>query len=229
MIGLLATIAIAMMGFAGLSRLVGYRRYEKRLIKYALVAHFVGSLALIAIYKYYYRGGDLLGYHGNGGIIAAHLASNFGDIAPRLLALLFQTGGDELVPYGAGTSTGSMLATAGILSFLFGNSLLASSIFIATGAFYGKLGIYTILRRELAAEYHRAALIGCLLVPSAVFWSGSLLKESVVMSFLGALVWGGYSFATGRNRVLGATALAVGIVGCALFKAYLLVLSLIHI
>tara|TARA_R110002096_G_scaffold16898_2_gene57721 strand:+ start:57654 stop:58925 length:1272 start_codon:yes stop_codon:yes gene_type:complete len=201
----------------------GYRGWEKRLISYALLAHFAGALALLAVYLYYYGNGDLVRYHRLGGIIAAHLSTDFGNVAPEVLALLLGTGGEGLATHGAGTSTGSMEAVAAILSFLLGDSILASSILIASGAFFGKLSIYSVLRRELSVEFHRPALIGALLVPSAVFWSGSLLKESVVMSFLGALVWGGYMLSTGRKRTIGAIALTVGVIGCALFKGYLLV------
>ena len=224
MIGFFVSAMLATFAFALLAPATrGYRRWEKRLMSYALLAHFGGALALLAVYLYYYGSGDLVRYHRVGGLIASHLSADFGNVAPRVLALLMGTGGEELGAHGAGTSTGSMVAVAAILSFLLGDSLLASSTLIASGAFFGKLAIYSVLRRELSHDFHRPALIGALLVPSAVFWSGSLLKESVVMSFLGALIWGGYTLAATRRKAVGAVTFAIGIVGCALFKAYLLV------
>ncbi len=223
MIGLVSTALLLLAVIASLSWLRGYRAWEMRLIRFALLAHVLGALSLIAVYKYYYGAGDLIGYHRSGGIIAAHLAADFWNIAPRVLSLLFQTGGEELIHHGAGSSTGSMHALAAILSFLLGNSLLASSLIIASAAFYGKVAMYYVLRRELDPRFHRPALIGSLLVPSAVFWSGSLLKESVVMSFLGAVILGGYLMIAERRRLSGGLLFLVGIVGCGLFKAYLLV------
>lgn len=224
MVGFLASLALAGMAFAILSsRIRRVRSWERGLINYALLAHYAGALALLSVYLYYYGYGDLIAYHQTGGLIADHMSADFSNVAPRVFALLMGTGGEELVTYGAGSSTGSMHAVAGILCFLLGDSLLASSTVIASAAFFGKLGIYSVLRRELSPEFHKPALIGSLLVPSAVFWSGSLLKEAIVMSFLGALVWGGYTLATTRHKGVGAAIFALGIVGCALFKAYLLV------
>ncbi len=224
MIGLLVSAMLAIFAFALVTPATrGYRPWEKSLISYALLAHFAGTLALLAVYLYYYGGGDLVTYHHVGGMISAHLSADFGNVAPRVFSLLIGTGGTELTTTGAAGSTGSMHALASILSYLLGDSILASSTLIGSGAFFGKLGIYSVLRRELSPEFHKPALIGALLVPSAVFWSGSLLKESVVMSFLGALIWGGYMVGTGRRRAVGAFALAIGVVGCALFKGYLLV------
>lgn len=224
MAGFLVSLVLATLAFSlQASRTRHYRPWERRLISYGLLAHYVGSLALISIYLYYYGYGDMLGYHRTGGMIADHLSADFANVAPKVFDLLLGRGGEELVPNRAGGSTGSMHAVAGILSFLLGDSLLASSIFIATGAFIGKLALYSVFRRELAPEAHRAALIGSLLVPSAIFWSGSLLKESVVMFFLGTFVWGGYTLVSTRARLSGAIGLAIGVVGCALFKGYLLV------
>lgn len=224
MIGFLVSGVLALLAYTSLTVLRGrYRPWERRLIGHALLAHFVGVGALLSVYLFYYGGGDLTGYHRSGVIIANHLSTDFGNVAPRLLDLLLGVGGTELAPHGAGGSTGSMHAVAGILAFVFGDSILASSMVIATAAFWGKLAIYSVFRRELSVEYHRATLIGCLLVPSAVFWCGSLLKEAVAMSFLGALIWGGYTLVTGRQKMIGGFCFVLGVVGCHLIKGYLLV------
>lgn len=224
MTGIVVSTAVAMLSYALLSPVTSrYQRWERRLIAYALFAHLLGVGALLSVYLYYYGYGDLVGFHKYGGFIADHLSADFINVAPRLIKLLLGIGGEELGRYNAGGSTGSMYAVAGILSYMFGKSLLSTSVIIACAAFYGKLAIYSVLRHQLAVEFHKPALIGSLLVPSAVFWSGSLLKESVVMSFLGALIWGGYTLASGSKRAVGAASLTLGAVGCALFKAYLLV------
>ncbi len=223
MLSLLSLVAAIIIGIT-LTRALcsGFERREKRIVNIGFVAQLVGVLAIIGITKYYYGYGDMLGYHKNGSFIAEHWGNNLGDMAPSVLALLFQQGGDELVLYGAGSSTGSMIALSTILSLLTNSSLLAMCSIVAVGGFTSRLLVYRVLRAELAEQHRPAVLWATLLMPSVVFWSGGLLKEAVAMVGIGPLLWGARETFLGKRRFAGLAAVAFGVTVCGLFKGYLL-------
>lgn len=196
--------------------------YERRLLWLSYCCHLLAVVAGELVATYYYGGGDRTVYHRIGGVIATYMHQDFANIAPRLLSLLLQQGGDELVPYGAGTPTGSMQAVAGLLHFVTGGSLPAACGIISVCSFFAKLSIYRVFKRHLHQQYWRAALLGTMLVPSVLYWSSGLLKESVAISFLGLMVVGTQALID-RRRIRGTLLVVIGIVGVSLFKPYLLI------
>lgn len=224
MLGLVQSLGLLLVASIILARRMRqHARWEQRLLWASLFAHYASAFAVIAITKYYYGDGDMLGYHRSGTVIARHLVTDFDGVAPKLVALLFQTGGEDLVLYGGGTATGSMHAVAAFLSVPFNNSLVAICTFLGLLAFFSKLAIYRVLRAELAPQYWRLVLIATMLVPSVVFWSSGLIKEAMAIIFLGPMIAGGYGLFRGNMRAFSLVLLGVGIVGCGIFKGYLLV------
>ncbi len=223
MISVVIPLLVFLVGTIGMRyALRGLAKWERKLLWISYVAHLLGVFAGDLIATYYYGGGDRFMYHNVGGVISAHLHTDFYDIAPRLLELLFQQGGEELVPFGALTATGSMQATAAILHYLFGGTLIGSCAVVGLLGYFSKLTIYRVFRAELQKRHWRAALIATMLVPSVLYWSTGLLKEAVAIIFLGLLVSGGHMLTT-RRTVKGILLLAVGAVGISLYKPYLLI------
>ena len=70
------SVVVLSVGLA-LHRMVlrAHRPDEWPLLNYGFIAHVVASFAQIAIYQYYYEGGDLLVYHSMGTPIADALRS----------------------------------------------------------------------------------------------------------------------------------------------------------
>lgn len=65
-------------------------------------------------------------------------------------------------------------------------------------------------------------VIGCTLVPSAVFWSSGLLKEPIAMAGLSAMVYGGHLIVHRDRWFTGLLGILFGGVLAGLFKGYLL-------
>lgn len=196
--------------------------WERRLLAFGFVFQLFGIVAIIGVTKYYYGGGDMLNYHEHGNRIANMWSTNLTAFGPMVWELLIQTGGAELAPYGAGTATGSMHAMGAILGLATGGSLFSSCAIVGFGGFFSRLIIYRLMRSELESRYWRPIMIATMLMPSVVYWSSGLLKESVALAVLGPLMWGARKLTRKHNRLAGLFPLALGLVVCGLFKAYLL-------
>jgi hypothetical protein len=83
--------------------------------------------------------------------------------------------------------------------------------------------MYLALREELPESSWMRLLGACLLVPSVVFWSSALLKESIAMIGVCAMVVGGQWISRHRRFLRGGLALLVGMGIVAMLKAYILV------
>lgn len=175
---------------------------ERPYIWLSFAAHAAAALAMIVVVREVFEGGDMLAYHNVGMIIADQFRAAPSDTAGMIVDLLVHK--SEPIPIPGtlpGSSTGSMQALAALLALLFNGSLFASTLAVALGAFFAKLGIFSIFRRELPALSVRAVAIACLLLPSVVFWSSGLLKEPFAIIGLGTLMSGAYSIADGRPSV----------------------------
>ena len=179
-----------------------FEQAERPYIWLSFVAHAVAALAMIVVVREVFEGGDMLAYHNVGMIIADQFRAAPSDTAGMIVDLLVHK--SEPIPIPGtlpGSSTGSMQALAALLALLFNGSLFASTLAVAFGAFFAKLGIFSVFRRELAELSVRAVAIPCLLLPSVVFWSSGLLKEPFAIIGLGALISGAYWIANGKLSV----------------------------
>lgn len=188
----------------------------------SFAAHCFSSFAQIWIYTYWYPGGDVLAYHHFGLPIADALRNDFSVFFEDTVAIFFH--GESRLPFLVlgGGSTGTMSMIAVWLMFLFGNSVYAASLAVAVGSYWAKLLVFRALRPEVPAEHRRALIVALMLVPSAVFWTATLLKEPVMMVFFGPLFYGLRLVIDGRRLWLGTLLLVVGAGGVALIKPYVL-------
>lgn len=214
---------IGVLGF-GLLLLIMSRypgRYQPLLVL-AYVAHVVAGFAQVLITESLYGGGDIFGYARRGEELAAALSIDFYGMGWELLKLLFHQ--DAMLPItitGVGSSTASMTAIASFIAYLTGGSVYAGCVLLGVAGFFGKLLTYEVFRLSCPEHLHRRLLIANILVPSVVFWSSGLLKESVAMMGLGPLTLGTYRLLHGKPAS-GLLLLAIGSVLVALLKAYLL-------
>jgi hypothetical protein len=113
-----------------------------------------------------------------------------------------------------------MIGLTTVLELFTGSSLYAVAMIVTLGATFGKFFLYNTLRETLPRVYHHGALLACCFAPSVVFWSSSILKESVVMIFLGPLVYMTHRSLTGRVSSLPAAIACFVFIG--LIKPYIL-------
>ena len=197
---------------------------EGRLLNRSFLAHVFSGFAQIFVYVYYYGSGDMTAYRDFGIPIADALRYDFNGIFPGTVQLLIQSKDMNLPfesPLGGG-STGSMLMLSAYLLFLLGNSFYGVTLAIAMLAYISKVVIYRALHPEFPPEQKRAVMIAVMLMPTAVFWSCGLLKEPIVMIFMGPLFLGFRYIIDGGRPLRAWLLVAVGAFGVVLFKAYVL-------
>lgn len=166
--------------------------WVRRVALLSFAAH-IGSAAIqILLVLQHYGGGDMVAYHSTGSEVASLLWRDFGSWADDALNLALGTAEARMPTTAslfAGSTTGSMIGISAWAHFLVGSDLLTVSIFFAAMSFFGKVALFRALTL-VDASFERAAAIGCLLVPSAVFWSSGLLKEAVAIAGFGWLAYG---------------------------------------
>ncbi len=221
--GLVAFALLTVLGFVVLGRAVRDEGPEiKRLAAFGLAAHLVAAIAQIWITSGVYGAGDMLGYHVQGVELARLLGYDFGLFAPEVVNVVFQRPALLPVPViGVGTPTGTMAGIAAFLVYVVGTSLYGVAATIAVGAFFGKLALHRALAADADASLRVPLFYAVVLVPSVVYWSAGLLKESVIIGPLGFL------YASFRALVVERTPralvpLAICAVIVALIKPYIL-------
>lgn len=201
-----------------------YTPSERPYLIVSFVAHIASAFGQIALVKVYYAdGGDMINYMSDGTAIARLLELNFKEWFPYWVDLLL--GREEAVGVlpilGAGSSTGSTNALTAALALLLFHSIYGITLFIACCAYFGKTWLYDVLRESLPEQMRRRLLVAALLVPSLVFWSCGILKESFAIIGVGAFCLGLHRFLRGA-RLRGVIYMVTGAALVALVKPYIL-------
>ena len=221
---LVASILVTV--FLGGPLLLWIARFEpdqRRPLRLAVFAHIAASVSMVLVVKYYYGYGDMLGYF-RGGIRLSHLLSaDFGRFAPHILRLIFELPNDLPDVIGNGRPTGTMFGIAASLAYITGASLFASCILVSLLSLSGNIALYAALSRAFSPRIRGALAWAVALLPSLVYWSAGILKESIAMAGLGWTFWGLFHLLWLRRRRLSSiAAVVVGTVTIALTKPYIL-------
>lgn len=204
-----------------------HSRDEGRVLTLSFAFHVVACIGLNLVYQYYYGGGDLLTYHRLAVPIAEAMRFDFEGITPEVLGMLLQQ--EHRLPFlvnGDG-STGSMQAVAVFLCFITGDSLYASAMLITLASYLSKVLVFRALSPQLPADEKRLLLLAVMLSPSGVVWTSALLKEPMVMVFIGPFLLGVRSLVDGRRSLPAAAVVIASAAAIALFKPYVLVALII--
>lgn len=199
-----------------------FNKLEKRSIWIAFFAHVFSAIVLIWVTKGFFGGGDIFLYKKGGLLISEHMYYEFGYHFGEALKLFLQLDNNFSEIQGAGSSTGSVAGIAGILLFFLANSFYAASMVVSLFAFSGQVAIYLGLRDLFPVEYKKRLLFGSLLLPSVVFWSSGMLKESIAMIGLGWLFFATIRLCYGRFKVTYLVLTVLGMVLVANTKSYVL-------
>lgn len=199
-----------------------FPRAENRLLLTGFSAHIASAFIQIWFTRGVYGYGDILGYTQMGELLAAALRTDFVQFAPEVVKLLFHQTvaipGD--IP-SQGSTTASMMAVAGVLTYVTGGSYYTLGLCVSIAAYFGQVALYRAFRNVFPPEFHQRLLWAALLIPSEVFWSSALLKETVAMLGLGYLVLG-VQHLMSRVEIAAAAKAALGAVLVALVKPYIL-------
>ncbi|HVY27464.1 MAG TPA: hypothetical protein VHB79_12990 [Polyangiaceae bacterium] len=218
--------SLVVLGGIGLMLLIqGTLRVQDRaLVWLAFVLRIVSAVAMVQLTVGILGGGDMINYHKVGVALSDRLGQDFETVAPVMARVLIHEPIPLPVPaHGIGSATGAMNSASGFVVFLGGRSIYGACAMVGFAAFFTGLAMYQALREELPEASAPRLLVSCLLVPSVVFWSSALLKESIVLSGVFAMVVGGQWMARHHRFITGGIAMAAGAFIVAILKAYILV------
>lgn len=191
---------------------------EQRWMRYSFALHVVFGILHVWVVKYMLGGGDMFWYHRAGTQLAELWQSDPQRWTGELLKLTFRI--KATFPFwvhgAGGTSTGAMFGVSAWVLLICGKSLYGACVLLSILNFFSRIVVYTVFRRIVAPFYHRYLALAILLLPSAVFWTAGLIKESVAMTGVGIAVLGGYLLAERSAYVRG-----IGLVAAGGFTAYL--------
>lgn len=196
---------------------------ERRYVWWSFGAHVVSAVAMVLVTRYFFKGGDLLAYQREGAVYAEVLGQNFAergyDFFLYVIGQRPETNGPLLF---AGTSTGAMMGVSTWLHLPLMGSIYAKCLCIAMLGVPSKYYIYRGFSAFFHRIYHQRILIGCMLLPSTVFWTSGMLKEPMAMLGMGPLVYGSMCIITKKSRIKGLILVCIGGFIVSIFKAYIL-------
>lgn len=199
-----------------------FERAEQRLLQLGFGLHVLGSFAQVVITREYYGSGDIVTYWREGVMLADALRFDFFGFAPLMIEVFLHQ--DSRLPfllYGTG-ATASQSIVSGFLQFLTGDSIFGSSVLIAMAALAGKIALYAAVKDDFEPERRQHIGAAILLLPSTVYWCGSLSKEAIAIGAFGLLIWALRRIAD-RKRLLLAVPLGLAsLVMVAMIKPYIL-------
>lgn len=188
----MSMLVMAVMTMLGLRMVQTLPSNERLYPTLSLLVHMVNGPALLAIMDYVFVASDVHYYFDAGGTLARLMRSDFTRWAPEVLKYTLQLDNDlsYLFPeeFGGAYATSSMAGAVGWMMFFFNHGEYASFIFMAGLSFVGKLAAYKGVRLALPTMNHQRVAIAMMLVPSVVFWSGGVVKESFAVTGLGLLM-----------------------------------------
>ena len=191
-----------------------YKKNNHVLFKHflwGLILKFVGCLGFIAIYAFYYKGGDTFRYFHN----ALPLMDVFWKDPLVYIELLTKSrvvtdnypvltsGANSIFRYDMYTADTSyqvvrITAFFGLFSF---KSYLVISLFFSFGSYIGVWCLYRVF--TLLFPFATNALaIPILYFPSVFFWGSSIMKDSVVIGFVGLLTYSLYQLLFRGKKIL---------------------------
>src|SRR5690554_3934297 len=167
--------------------------YQKYFLK-GLSIKFFGGLSFALVYTYFYSyGGDTMAYYDD----AAQITQFFFKDPITTIHLLVDTssfGHNEIrslvgpLRFGYGGSEFPVVRIATFLNILGMNSYFSTTILFAAFSYVGVWHFYLVFARRYPHIYHKLA-IAVLFVPSVFFWGSGIMKDSIVLGFLGVIVY----------------------------------------
>jgi hypothetical protein len=206
----LCLLALYIIGFRVKSK---YKRTE--LDKYflpALTVRFVATVLYTLILGYYYKGGDTTMYFR--AVLDLHTAvsdnsSLLNDIYGKAkldpdgeLVSYFMFDGTGVTHYYMYQVSNYMVPRIALpLSFIFSNSYLCISFCLSMFAFGGCWRLFKLFY-SFYPHLHKKLAIAILFLPSVLFWSSALIKDSITMGALGFFIYAFYQLFFKRRKVI---------------------------
>lgn len=210
------TLLVVVLGLARLGVRVRERTPGERVaFGVCFAAHCLSSFALVELTRRFYEGGgDMFTYHAIGTLIVDLIhADPAYYLVENLKLFLHQEPDFPFTVVGAGSGTGSIVASTAFLLWITGGSIYATSLAFGLLAWEGQILIYDGIRGEIPQRSWPRLRVGLLFVPSVVFWSSGIVKEAAAIFGLGLLTRALSLAGRANGRALPLGLIGAGIVG----------------
>ena len=197
---------------------------------------FIGCILFILVYTFYYGFGDTFSYFRNALAMNSLFQSNphlyFDMMFKRNIPELFKeypdfwTLIDDRHSYKmfSNPTTFIIVKLASLLGLISFNSFVAMSLGFAFFSYFGIWCLYRTFTKIFPSINITYLAIPILYIPSIIFWSSSILKDTVVMCFLGYLFYALYNvFIVRKNLLTYSIMLILSIIPLTLTKEYVLI------
>jgi hypothetical protein len=199
---------------------------EKRLLGLVVLLRALSTLALVvALFTVFGGQSDSLAYHRTGLLIASTLETDSFTWLRQVTLLIMQveTARMPFTVVGIGSATGTMMGLTGLLHWVLGPGLLTVSSAYAALAMVGTVLLYRTARRWFSHVSPGYVAAATMMVPTVLFWTGGILKESLTLCGLGLALWGFNGVVSRKRPLAAAQALAAGVILIYLSKPFFLV------
>src|SRR5690606_27000255 len=203
--------------------------YLRRHFMLGFTAKIVGCFGFVGLYAFYYGYGDTFGYYE----AATEIRQIFLNDPSTIVKTIFSTTLDRkfqneigidifdgLYANSANYTVVRFALVFGIFTF---NSYLASSLFFAFTSFIGIWALYRVVAHIFPYQY-KSVTIPILYIPSVFFWGSSMMKDSIVIGFLGLLTYAIYwLFFQKKNIFLSFVLVVVSVYFLGIVKQYVII------
>jgi len=185
----------------------GKKGIEYKYLRLGLTAKIIGGISFGLIYMFYYGYGDTFTYFESAKI----LGDVFIEDPVYGLQLIFEVTdyvrvedylyNQFLVNYYRGDDTFTVIKIAGLLSALAFGGYFSTTILFSCFAFLGQWKLYqTFIDRYPNIKFELA--VAHFFIPSVIFWGSGIMKDSIVIGFLGLLIYSiDQAFFQGKKKV----------------------------
>jgi hypothetical protein len=192
-------------------------KYEGTVLKpyfyNALFFKFFATIMFATITQVYYGGGDTTRYYQS--ILDMQQGIDYDNsVFIEIYANLSLKADSKLVPLFAydplGDNLGYMMVASNYMvpklglpfAYIFFNSFLCVSLCFAYFSFLGCWRLFRMFT-EMYPHLHKQMAIATLFLPSVVYWSSGLLKDTICIGALGYLTYASYSLFIKKRNLLG--------------------------
>jgi hypothetical protein len=178
----------------------------------ALSFKIIGAISLGFLYQFYYGGGDTFGFHHGSRIVW----EAFWDSPNKGFSLLFSNGEylNETYKYASqiyfyhDQSSFFVIRIATLFDLLTFSSYSGTAVLFAVISFIGSWAFFVAIYRQ-TPKLHFQIAIAILFVPSVVFWSSGLMKDTLTFSCLGLMTYSISNIFIWRHQKIGSIILLV--------------------
>jgi hypothetical protein len=193
------------------SRLIQSRKIEefpeyKYYLK-AILFKIFGGLALIFVYTVYYNGGDTTNYFHDAVVINRLIFKNAQAGFEVLLNgadlknLSYFDNETEFPVYVRDSATSFVSQIAAVLAFFGARSFVPTTLLISWISFMGVWNLYRVFLFEFP-NLSKEMAIAFFYIPTVIFWSSGLLKDTISLSALGFFTFSFYQVFMRKKNIL---------------------------